>query len=270
LTQDAEAMDGLAGQHRSDREGRPDSGLTVLAVDDESPALSELGLLRADPRVHRVLTARSGAEALRMVTETAPDAVFLDIRMPEGSGVDLARAVNRMPHAPALVFVTASDAHALDAFDLAAADYLLKPIRPERLREAVRRIAALAALPKTGPPPAPQPDEESIAIELAGVTRLVPRAEVRYVQAQGDYARMFTAADSHLVRVPMSTLEERWAAAGFVRIHRSFLVSLAHVQEVRFAPGRATVVVGTDELPVSRRHTRALRDLLAQRVLRAP
>jgi DNA-binding LytR/AlgR family response regulator len=261
-------MDGLAGQHRPDRDGRPGTGLTVLAVDDESPALSELGfLLRADPRVDRVLTARSGAEALRMVTEAAPDAVFLDIQMPDLSGVDVARAVNRMPHAPALVFVTASDAHALDAFDLAAADYLLKPIRPERLREAVRRIAAMAALPRTAPP-APS-DAESIAIELAGVTRLVPRAEVRYVQARGDYARMFTATDSHLVRVPMSTLEERWAAAGFVRIHRSFLVSLAHVHEVRFAPGRATVVVGTDELPVSRRHTRALRDLLAQRVLRA-
>jgi DNA-binding LytR/AlgR family response regulator len=80
---------------------------------------------------------------------------------------------------------------------------------------------------------------------------------------------MFTATESHLVRVPMATLEERWAKAGFVRIHRSYLVSLTHVQEVRFAPGRASVVVGADELPVSRRHTRALRDLLAARVLRA-
>ncbi|HZE65950.1 MAG TPA: LytTR family DNA-binding domain-containing protein [Sporichthyaceae bacterium] len=261
-------MDGLAGHHRPDGDGRPAGGLTVLAVDDESPALSELGfLLRADPRVHRVLTARSGAEALRMLADNTPDAVFLDIKMPDLSGVDVARVVNRMARAPALVFVTASDAHALDAFDLAAADYLLKPIRPERLREAVRRIAALAALPRPTPP-APQTDEESIAIELAGVIRLVPRAEVRYAQARGDYARLFTATDSHLVRVPLSTLEERWASAGFVRIHRSFLVSLAHVQEVRFAPGQATVVLGTDELPVSRRHTRALRDLLGRRSIR--
>jgi DNA-binding LytR/AlgR family response regulator len=262
-------MDGLAGQHRPDSPGRSGGGLTVLAVDDETPALSELGyLLRADPRVDRVLTARSGAEALRLVTESAPDAVFLDIRMPDLSGVDVARAVNRMPRAPALVFVTASDAHALEAFDLAAADYLLKPIRPERLREAVRRIAALVAPARNGAGGA-HGEGDSIAIELAGVTRLVPRAEVRYVQAQGDYARMFTATESHLVRVPMATLEERWATAGFVRIHRSYLVALAHVQEVRFAPGRASVVVGPDELPVSRRHTRALRDLLAQRVLRA-
>jgi DNA-binding LytR/AlgR family response regulator len=243
-------------------------------VDDEPPALSELGyLLRADPRVHRVLTARSGAEALRLLAETVPDAVFLDIRMPGLSGVDLARAVNLMPHAPALVFVTAHDEHALDAFELRATDYLLKPIRPERLSEAVRRVAALAATPRhPAPQPTPAPDADaeagSIAIELGGVTRFIPRADVRYVQAQGDYARLFTASASHLVRVPMATLEERWAAAGFVRIHRSYLVALAHVHEVRFAPGRASVVLGADELPVSRRHIRVLREVLARRSVR--
>jgi DNA-binding LytR/AlgR family response regulator len=249
---------------------RVHAALTVLAVDDEPPALSELGyLLRADPRVRRVLTARSGAEALRVLADVTPDAVFLDIRMPGLSGVDVAREVNRMPGSPALVFVTAYDEHALDAFELKATDYLLKPIRPERLSEAVRRIAALAALPRVAPPtpsaPAPDTDAESIAIELGGVTRFVPRADVRYVQAQGDYARLFTGSGSHLVRVPMATLEERWATAGFVRIHRSFLVSLAHVREVRFAQGRASVILGPDELPVSRRHIRVLREVLARR-----
>lgn len=250
-------------------------GLTVLAVDDEPPALSELGyLLRADPRVRRVLTARSGAEALRMLADTVPDAVFLDIRMPGLSGVDLARAVNLMPDAPAVVFVTAHEEHALDAFELRATDYLLKPIRPERLSEAVRRIAALATHPRTPAPapsvPTPEGDAEaeSIAIELGGVTRFIPRGEVRYVQARGDYARLFTASASHLVRVPMATLEERWAAAGFVRIHRSYLVALTHVHEVRFSPGRATVVLGPDELPVSRRHIRVLREVLARRSVR--
>ncbi|HEY3605782.1 MAG TPA: LytTR family DNA-binding domain-containing protein [Sporichthyaceae bacterium] len=244
--------------------------LTVLAVDDELPALSELGfLLRRDPRVRHVLTAASGAEALAVLADTSPDAVFLDIRMPGLSGVEVARAVNLMPNAPALVFVTAHDEHALDAFELGAADYLLKPIRPERLSEALRRVAALATLPKVAPPPAtPDADGASIAIELAGVTRFVPRAEIRYVQAQGDYARLFTATGSHLVRVPMAILEERWAPAGFVRIHRSYLVALAHVQEVRFAPGHATVVIGADELPVSRRHIRVLREVLARRSVR--
>jgi DNA-binding LytR/AlgR family response regulator len=85
------------------------------------------------------------------------------------------------------------------------------------------------------------------------------------VEAHGDYARLHTSDGSHLVRVPLSSLEEQWRDAGFVRIHRSLLVALAHVEEVRMDAGRCTVVVGGDELAVSRRHTRELRDLLVRR-----
>ncbi|MGE5830825.1 MAG: LytR/AlgR family response regulator transcription factor, partial [Micromonosporaceae bacterium] len=86
-----------------------------------------------------------------------------------------------------------------------------------------------------------------------------------YVEAQGDYARLHTAEGNHLVRVPLTSLEEEWRDAGFVRIHRSLLVSLAHVEEVRMDAGRCTVVVGGQPLAVSRRHTRELRDLLVRR-----
>jgi DNA-binding LytR/AlgR family response regulator len=96
-------------------------------------------------------------------------------------------------------------------------------------------------------------------VELAGVTRLVPRSEVVYVEAQGDYARLHTAEGSHLVRLPLATLEERWAEAGFLRIHRSVLVALGRVDEVRTENGRCTVVAGGVELPVSRRLTPVLR-----------
>jgi two-component system response regulator LytT len=88
---------------------------------------------------------------------------------------------------------------------------------------------------------------------------------VRFVEAHGDYARLHTATGSHLVRVPLSALEERWAGAGFVRIHRSTLVALAHVDEVRVVDGRCTVRLGADELPVSRRHTHELRDRVTYR-----
>jgi DNA-binding LytR/AlgR family response regulator len=87
---------------------------------------------------------------------------------------------------------------------------------------------------------------------------------VRFVEAHGDYARLHTADGSHLVRVPLSTLEERWSDAGFVRIHRSLLVSIRHVTEVRFDAGRCSVLVGDTRLQVSRRHTRELRDLLVR------
>ncbi|MGQ0845190.1 MAG: LytR/AlgR family response regulator transcription factor [Sporichthyaceae bacterium] len=255
----------------SDR-AEPGAGLTVLAVDDEPPALSELSyLLGRDPRVGRVLTAGSSAEAQRVLAESEPDAVFLDIRMPGRSGVDLARSLATRPDPPALVFVTAYDAHAVAAFDLDAVDYVLKPIRPDRLAEAVRRIAAQhpPSPPQPANEPVPASAAEPIAIELAGVTRFVHRADVRYVQAHGDYARLHTAGGTHLVRIPMATLAERWAQAGFVRIHRSYLVALAHVEEVRMSAGRASVVLGGTELPVSRRHTRALREVLARRSVRA-
>jgi DNA-binding LytR/AlgR family response regulator len=108
-------------------------------------------------------------------------------------------------------------------------------------------------------------EDEQVAVELGGVTRFISRADIRYVEAQGDYARLHTADASHLLRTPLAALEEQWAPAGFVRIHRSLLVSLPHVEEVRTESGRCTVVVGGTELAVSRRHTRELRDLLVRR-----
>ena len=156
-----------------------------------------------------------------------------------------------------MVFVTAHDEHAVAAFDLDAVDYLLKPVRDDRLAEAVRRVVDAAGV-QVGD------DEESIPVELGGVTRFVARSEVLYAEAQGDYARLHTAAGSHLIRTPLTTLEEDWHDAGFVRIHRSLLVSLAYVDEVRVEGGRCSVLVGGTELTVSRRHTRELRDVLVR------
>ncbi|MGW0069863.1 S-adenosylmethionine synthetase N-terminal domain-containing protein [Streptosporangium sandarakinum] len=109
---------------------------------------------------------------------------------------------------------------------------------------------------------------ETIPVELGGVTRFVSSAEVRYVEAQGDYARLHTAAGSHLVRISLATLEERWSAAGFVRVHRSHLVAVKHIDELHIESGRCVVRVGGSEIPVSRRHTRELRDLLVRRARR--
>ena len=97
------------------------------------------------------------------------------------------------------------------------------------------------------------------------MTRFVNRSEIRYVEAQGDYARLHTADGSHLLRVPLTVLEENWAEAGFLRIHRSTLVSTGHIDEVHMEAGRCTVMVGDAELQVARRHTRGLRDVLVRR-----
>jgi DNA-binding LytR/AlgR family response regulator len=238
---------------------RQTNGLKVLVIDDERPAIDELAfLLERDPRVHGVLTSESATDALRVLQELPVDAVFLDVSMPGLNGLELAQVLARFKIPPPVVFVTAHEQHAVEAFELNAVDYVLKPVREERLAEAVRRVVE-------GAHPARPGEEEQVAVELGGVTRFVNRADITYVEAQGDYARLHTAEGSHLLRTPLTTLEVEWQPAGFVRIHRSLLVSLPHVEEVRTQAGRCSVLVGGTELAVSRRHTRALRDLLVRR-----
>ena len=235
--------------------------LVVLAVDDEPPALDELAyLLNADGRVAHVHRAGDATEALRVLRDTEVDAVFLDIRMPGLDGMELARILRRFARPPAIVFVTAYDDGAVDAFDLGVTDYVRKPVRAERLGESLRRVAGLRSVPAAVA--ALPPDEPAIPVELAGSTRMLPRSSVRWVEAQGDYARLHTAEASHLVRVSLATLAERWAGAGFVRIHRSYLVQLRLIAELRLTGSGYVVAVDGVELPVSRRHTRELKDKL--------
>ncbi|KQW47113.1 LytR family transcriptional regulator [Nocardioides sp. Root1257] len=240
--------------------------MRVLVVDDEQPALDELAfLLGAEPRVSAVVTSSSATDALRILRESAVDAVFLDIQMPGLTGLELAQVLSRFRTPPPVVFVTAHEQHAVEAFDLHAVDYVLKPVRADRLTEAVRRVVSTVEGKAES---STAKDDAQVAVERGGVTRFLNRCDITHVEAQGDYARLHTATESHLVRSPLTTLEEEWATAGFVRIHRSLLVSLDHVTEVRMDGGRCTVVVGPAkdgpgvELVVSRRHTRELRELL--------
>jgi len=243
-----------------------DSHMTVLVVDDERPVLDELVfLLGRDERIATVRAANSGAEALRQLESGDIDVVFLDVAMPGLTGLDIARILGQFKSPPKVVFVTAHDDHAVDAFELNAVDYLLKPVRENRLRESVRR-----ALEGSGT--AASTKEDSIAVELGGVTRFVPRSQVVYAEAQGDYVRLYTVGgDNHLVRVPIGTLAADWADAGFVRVHRSHLVGLGHIKEVRMQGGRCSILVNAGkndvEIQVARRHTRELRDLLHARAL---
>jgi DNA-binding LytR/AlgR family response regulator len=243
------------------------SGLRVLAVDDEPPALDELAyLLRVDPRVAIVYTAPDATGALRVLRDAEIDAVFLDIRMPGLDGLELARVLSRFARPPAVVFVTAYDDRAVDAFELGVADYVRKPVQAERLAESLRRVVASRLVPAHPAVAArrERAEEPTIPVELAGVTKLLPRSSVRWVEAQGDYARLHTGEASHLVRVPLATLAERWADAGFVRIHRSYLVQLRLITELRLSAGAYVVAIDGRELPVSRRHTRELKDRLVR------
>lgn len=292
-------------------------GLRVLAVDDEPPALGELTyLLERSEGVEQVTPVGSAPDALAALRATEFDAVFLDIRMPGIDGLALAGILTRFAVPPPVVFVTAFDTHAVDAFEVAAVDYLLKPIRAERLALALSRVRATlesrrspagperagdgstgtapdavppvgqrpAGQPTVGQPPAEEPSagepsggesptappappaDETIAVELGGVTRYLRRSEIVYVEAQRDYVRLCTRSGGHLVRIPLVSLEERWEPAGFLRVHRRFLVNSAFVEALRSAAGRVSVDLGAGQsVPVSRRFTPEVRTALVQR-----
>lgn len=261
-----------------ERRGALERTLRVLAVDDEAPALEDLVyLLRSDPRVAHVEAVTDATKALRTLHRAMDagqpvDAVFLDIRMPGLDGLDLARVLSRFAQPPRIVFVTAHQEPAVEAFELKALDYLLKPVRAERLAESVHRIVHEVLDSKTVEPTSTAPAEKSpevgdevIPVELGGITRFIRLADIRYVEAHGDYARLHTATGSGLVRAALNGLEERWRSAGFVRIHRSHLVSLVHIDELRLEDGHLSVNIGGAVLPVSRRHARHLRQLLVRR-----
>lgn len=233
--------------------------IDVLVADDERPAREELvHLLRADERIGDILTASSGAETLRLLSARAVTVAFLDIHMPGLTGLELARALGGLADPPAVVFVTADDARAVDAFDLRAADYLLKPVRVERLRRAVDRVIELGS-------EAAVDGDEVLPVTVGATVRFVRRSEVRWVHAQGDYSRLHTdEGPGHLVRIPISELEQRWADTGFVRVHRSYLVHAAAVAEARLGGAEPTVSVGEVELPVSRRLLPLVREALVR------
>ena len=199
---------------------------------------------------------------MRLLQAARFDAVFLDIAMPGMDGMELAALFTRMTEPPAIVFVTAFDEHAAAAYQIGAVDYLLKPISAERLAAALTGSAASprptrprAARRSTRSPPCPS--------SSAGVTRFVRRDDVRFAEAQGDYVRLHTPEGTHLLRIPISRLEGHWADAGFLRVHRGFLLAVARVRELRSdISGGLLAHTDVGDVPVSRRHARELRERL--------
>lgn len=244
--------------------------LTILVVDGDGALAEPAGLLREHGEVGTVRTAPGAAHALRELRlgrGPAPDAVVLGVAGgPAGpDGLDVARAVGALPEPPAVVLVADRPDRAVEAFEVGVVDYLLAPVVPRRLDDALWRVRAHAERGRARRATTEITDE-IVPVELAGRMTLVPRSQVRFVEAQGDYARLHTREATHLVRISLSVLEERWREAGWVRTHRSYLVDTRQVTAceaggagyvVRLGRGRDTV-----ELPVSRRHLKDVRDRL--------
>jgi two-component system, LytTR family, response regulator len=245
-------------------------GLRILAVDDVAPALEELRrLLLESPGVADVGVAGDALTALRLIQAGPLDAVFLDISMPGMNGLELASLLTRMTDPPVVVFVTAYEEHAASAYGIGAVDYLLKPVSAERLAASLVRVRRFAAAPDAAPAPPPVDALAAVPVELGGRTRFVRRDEVRFVEAQGDYVRLHTPTGAHLVRIPISRLEEHWQHAGFSRVHRSYLLAVPAVRELRSdLSGGLLAHTDVGDVPVSRRHARDLREHLLEAATR--
>jgi two-component system LytT family response regulator len=247
------------------------SGFRALIVDDEPPSRRVLRqLVRKHPDVSVVGEARDSAEALAALAELDPDLVFLDIQLPGKSGIDVLRerGVDRIP---AVVFVTAYDEFAVQAFELAALDYLMKPVSQARFDVTMQRVRRARRREAAGPPPAgvaalldlydaangdPRPQFlRRLRVRVGTRDLVIATEDVGYIAAHGVYARLHTPKGAYLLREAMHWIERRLDPATFVRIHRSYIVNAEYVRELRTQPDgdRVVVLKGGQALPISRR-----------------
>ena len=243
--------------------------LTILAVDDERSQLEDLArLLRSFPSVDGVECAFDGHDALLKASNHRYDAIFLDVRMPDLDGLELGRVLRRFALPPQLVFVSAYDNAAVDAFELRALDYLRKPVSRRRVQEALERVAtAIDAAEHDGGngrsrPSGPPPDSEMIAVANArgGATRLIARNSILYVQSHGDFVRIVTDDGRYLLRATLGDIEARWQPFGFVRVHRQYVANLARAVELRPLLGGTAELAFADgqTIPIARRQVAEL------------
>ena len=234
--------------------------LKAIIVDDEAPARSELNFLREEVGGVDVVAEAAGVrEAIEKLKEYPCDVMFLDINMPEATGLQLAEALKHLKFPPAVVFVTAYSEHALDAFQVHAIDYLVKPVETERLKQAIARVREQVALHVQAQ------KSERIPVEKGGKKILIGIDKIRFVMARDDYAYLQTDTDRYFSTVSLAQLEKRLDGHGFFRVHRGYLVNLSMVEEIESVSGGTLLLTlnGVEEkIPVSRRRVSSLKKAL--------
>jgi two-component system response regulator AlgR len=237
--------------------------MKILIVDDEKPARDRLRQLIGDFDDYEVVgEAGNGEQAVSVAAETRPDIVLLDIRMPGVDGIQAAHHLNRLDPPPAIVFATAYDEYAIDAFEARAIGYVLKPVRRERLASALEQAARLAAgtVAEVAAASHMEPRRKHVCSMSHGQLKLIPLDDVYYFQADQKYVCVHHAGGRDLIDDSLKSLEEEFAG-DFVRIHRGAVVALASIERLEKTPdGKHRVVLRDgsqqpeNELIISRRH----------------
>ena len=227
----------------------------ALIVDDDALARERVRTLLADaPDVTIIGECSGGRDAVEAILAQRPDLVFLDVQMPDLNGFEVLEAVAD-EWLPAVIFVTAYDEYAIKAFDVHAIDYLLKPIQPERFQQALTRATKHGLLPLLDERPI-----DRLVIRTRSKVSFLKPSEIDWIEADGKHARLHAGRETHVVRHTLSGLEQRLAAHGFVRVHRSALVNVDRIKELEpWFHGEYVVILkdGT-KLTSSAAHSRAL------------
>ena len=245
------------------------AGLRILICDDEVLARARLRDLLTDRGLAAwvVGEAGKGSEVLRQCVELEPDLILLDIRMPGKSGLEAAQELVAMNDPPTVIFTTAYDQHALQAFDSQAVDYLLKPIRRERLAAALDKAVRINRAQRGRLPAEPASDStrrSHLPVSSRGSLRALPLADIRYLHAEHKYVTVGTTRGEALVEESLTSLEDEFGDL-FVRIHRNALVARAHLVALEKDADGHTYARLADvdvRLEISRRHIPVIRQLL--------
>jgi two-component system LytT family response regulator len=252
--------------------GRPEARIRALIVEDEPLSRRALHqLLSRHPDVEILGECHDGIEAAEALDATRPDVMFLDIRMPERSGLDVARAAARAGVTPLIVYVTAFDEFAVPAFETDAADYLLKPVTEDRFDAALQRVRARLALQaRAGTRTSEAPRyADRLRVHVPGGELLIATDTVDYIAADDVYARLHAAGKRYLMRVSLDALQRELSPVDFVRVHRSYIVRVDRIAAVQRQPNgsRAMRLTSGARIPVSRRRRQVVDDVLAHRRL---
>jgi len=220
--------------------------IRTLVVDDEPVARARvLSLLRDELDIEVIGECESGSQAISAIERAAPDLVFLDIQMPQMDGLALARTLGETM--PAVVFVTAYDEYALRAFEVHALDYVLKPFSAERFKSALMHARQHLSQRKAGVPAAPPERRDRLVIKSSGRIYFVRTAEIDWCEAAGNYVRLHVGQQTHLVRGTMGYIESQLDTKQFVRVHRSTIVNVDRIQELRSSFNGEYVILLNDK-----------------------
>jgi two-component system LytT family response regulator len=244
--------------------------MRAIIVDDERLARAELrNLLKEYPEIEVIDEAQNAAESLQKIEALKPDVVFMDIQMPDSTGIEVMKQLKMLSDIPKVVFVTAYDEHAIEAFRLNALDYLMKPVDPKILEETIEKITRgedeedFSSLNATTRENRRLNTDDQIFIKDGEKCFFVKLADIRYFESMGNYVKVFFNKDKPMILRSLNSLEERLSGDDFFRANRKFIINLNHVSSIEnwFNGGLQVTLSCGEKIEISRRQTIRFKDM---------